>query len=106
SKTNDLFGGAALPALTSPRRDFASATLDDDRVFIIGGRTRAGQGDLINGTNTVLEFNPRTNVLRTRSSFGFTPRHSLGAAAVRTSQGLRIYAIGGYASTLAAALPV
>src|SRR5262249_55122735 len=45
-KSND-FTGTALPALTAPRRDFGMATLDDGRVFIIGGRTRAGQGDLI-----------------------------------------------------------
>ncbi|HYT94505.1 MAG TPA: kelch repeat-containing protein, partial [Gemmataceae bacterium] len=98
SKTNDLLNGAALPTLTAPRRDFAIATLDDGRVFIIGGRTRAGQGDVLSGTVAILEFNPRTNVLRSRSSLGFTPRHSLGAAAVRTSQGFRIYAVGGYTS--------
>src|SRR5881397_3552492 len=34
--TNDLAGGAAFPALLTARRDFAVATLDDDRVFIIG----------------------------------------------------------------------
>src|SRR5205085_12437677 len=66
SQTNDLFNGARLPQMTSPRRDFAIATLDDDRVFIIGGRSR----DLIRGPDAVLEFNPRTNVLRRRSSTG------------------------------------
>jgi YVTN family beta-propeller protein len=95
TRTNDLFNGATLPQLaSSPRRDFAIATLDDDRVFLIGGRSR----DLIQGPDAVLEFNPRTNVLRRRSSTGFTPRHSLGAAVVRTSQGFRIYAVGGYTS--------
>src|SRR5262245_8184584 len=102
--TNDLSGGAALPSVTA-RRDFAIATLDDDRIFIIGGRSGAGQGSLITN-NAVQEFNPRTNALTTRSSVGFTPRHSLGAAAVRTSQGVRIYAVGGYASTSSSASPV
>ncbi len=106
STTNDLAGGAALPALLGARRDFAVATLDDDRVFIIGGRSGSGQGSLVTGTNAALEFNPRTNVLTPRSSSGFTPRHSLGAAAVRTNLGPRIYAIGGYDSTSATALPV
>ena len=100
--TNDLAGGAPLPSVTA-RRDFAIATLDDDRIFIIGGRSGAGQGSLIT-SNVIQEFNPRTNVLTTKSSTGFTPRHSLGAAAVRTSQGLRIYAVGGYASTFGCCL--
>jgi YVTN family beta-propeller protein len=104
TQTNDLFNGVRLPQLlSSPRRDFAIATLDDDRVFIIGGRSRS----LITGPDTVLEFNPRTNVLRRRSSTGFTPRHSLGAAVVRTAGGggFRIYAVGGYASASTTANP-
>jgi len=105
-QTNQLAGGAALPALLSARRDFAVATLDDARVFIIGGRSGAGQGSLITGANTILEFNPRTNVLRTRNASGFTPRHSLGAAAVKTSLGYKIYAVGGYADTGAGSSPV
>lgn len=106
--TNDLRNGASLPSLTpfGARRDFGVATLSDDRVFIIGGRNGAGDGSLITGANAVLEFNPRTGVLRTRNSVGFTPRHSLGAAAVKTSNGPRIYAIGGYPDTLSTASPV
>ena len=50
-----------LPA-SGARRDFAIATLGDDRVFIIGGRSGGGQGTLISGTDAVLEFNPRTNI--------------------------------------------
>ncbi len=105
--TNDLRNGTALPSLAAfgARRDFAVATLSDDRVYILGGRSGAGQGTLISGANTVLEFNPRTNIIRTRSAVGFTPRHSLGAAAVKTSGGPRIYAVGGYAGTLASASP-
>jgi YVTN family beta-propeller protein len=106
STTNDLAGGAALPPLADARRDFAVASAPDARVFIIGGRTGSGQGSLVSGTNTVLEFNPRTNTLIPRSNAGFTLRHSLGAAAVKTSGGIRIYAVGGYASTLASAAPV
>src|SRR5262249_12263582 len=85
--TNDLVGGAALPTLATftARRDFAVATLEDDRVFIIGGRTGAGQGALVGPADAVLEFNPRTNGLTRRSFNGFTLRHSLGAAAVRTN---------------------
>jgi hypothetical protein len=45
-------------------------------------------------------------VIVPRSSIGFTLRHSLGAAAVKTSLGSRIYAVGGYDSTSPAALPV
>lgn len=108
STTNDLFGGAALPnlpALTA-RRDFAVATLPDARMFIIGGRSGAGQGNLISSADAILEFNPRTNTLLRRSSVGFTRRHSLGAAAVRVPGGFRIYAVGGYNSTSASASPV
>jgi YVTN family beta-propeller protein len=97
--TNDLAAGAALPALAAGRRDFAVATLADDRVFIFGGRRGAGDGTLVPVTDAVLEFNPRTNTLTTKGYTGFTPRHSLGAAAVETPLGPRIYAIGGYVST-------
>ncbi|MCI0589265.1 MAG: hypothetical protein L0323_20815 [Planctomycetes bacterium] len=97
--TNDLAAGAALPALAAGRRDFAVATLADDRVFILGGRSGAGDGTLVPVTDAVLEFNPRTNTLTTKGYTGFTPRHSLGAAAVETPLGPRIYAIGGYVST-------
>ena len=103
---NNDFTNTPLPALTTPRRDFAIATLPDDRVLIIGGRNGAGQGNLITGPDTVVEFNPRTNTFTPRSNAGFTPRHSLGAAAVRTNQGFRIYAIGGYNSTVATSPPV
>src|SRR5262249_9816756 len=68
------------------------------------GRTGAGQGALV--SDAVVEFNPRTNVITPRSAVGFTLRHSLGVAAVKTSQGARIYAIGGYASTAASSPPV
>ncbi len=102
---NDLAGGAALPAIIIARRDFASATLPDGRVFIIGGRSGSGAGTLVESTYAVLEFNPRTNMVSLRSSTGFTRRHSLGAAAVRTSQGLRIYAVGGYAGTASTQIP-
>jgi YVTN family beta-propeller protein len=108
STTNDLADGSTLPTLSgaTPRRDFAVATLDDARVFIIGGRSGSGLGSLVGVSDAVLEFNPRTNTLTQRSSTGFTLRHSLGAAAVKTSQGPRIYAIGGYASTSGSAAPV
>jgi YVTN family beta-propeller protein len=108
STTNDLANGAALPTLDgfTPRRDFAVATLGNDRVFIIGGRFGTSSGTLVPATDAVLEFNPRTNVLRRRNSTGFTLRHSLGAAAVRTRAGFRIYAIGGYSSTDLSSLPV
>ncbi len=104
--TNDLAGGAVLPTLPGARRDFAVATLDDARVFVIGGRTGVGQGTLVPADSAVLEFDPRTNVLTPRSASGFTLRHSLGAAAVLTSDGPRIYAVGGYAGTGAADAPV
>jgi YVTN family beta-propeller protein len=106
STTNDLQNGAPLPALPSARRDFAVATLNDGRMFIIGGRSGAGQGTLVPAASAVLEFNPRKKGLIPRSATGFTLRHSLGAAAVRTNQGDRIYAIGGYADTAGAASPV
>jgi len=103
---NDLAKLTQLPTLAavSARRDFAVATLGDDRVFIIGGRSGAGNGSLISA-NAVLEFNPRTNALTPRSAVGFTLRHSLGAAAVKTSAGTRIYAVGGYAGTLGTESP-
>ncbi len=103
---NDLAGGAPLPMLPGGRRDFGVATLDDDRVFIIGGRAGPGQGDLVMGMGAILEFNPRTNMLIPRNPVGFTPRHSLGAAAVKTAGGPRIYAVGGYPSTSSSASPV
>jgi hypothetical protein len=105
-QTNDLQGGAPLPTLPTARRDFAVATLNDGRMFILGGRSGPGQGTLVSSNSAVLEFNPRKKTLIVRSATGFTPRHSLGAAAVRTSQGDRIYAVGGYSSTSAGAAPV
>ncbi len=102
--TNDLAGGA-LPAIIIGRRDFASATLPDGRIYIIGGRSGSGAGTLVDSVYAVLEFNPRTNLVSLRSATGFTLRHSLGAAAVRTSAGLRIYAVGGYAGTASTQMP-
>src|SRR5262249_51277299 len=111
SRTNQLFqplgSPGTLPFMTPARRDFAIATIPDgrdDRIFLIGGRAGTGQGSLVT-SGAGLEFNPRTNTLRTRSTTGFTPRHSLGAAAVQTSQGFRIYAVGGYTDTAAATNP-
>jgi DNA-binding beta-propeller fold protein YncE len=104
--TNDLAGGAALPPLIGARRNFAAATLSDDRVFIIGGRSGPNAGVLVGAATAVLELNPRTNTIVPRSAVGFTLRHSLGAAAVKTAGGPRIYAVGGYDSTSTAALPV
>ncbi len=104
--TNDLAGGTAFPPFDPTRRDFASATLPDGRVIIVGGRSGNGQGTLLTGKGTVLEFNPRTNKFKRRSVVGFTPRHSLGAAAVITKHGPRVYAIGGYTSTDGNANPV
>jgi hypothetical protein len=108
SRKNDLDGGKSLQELAThaARRDFAVATLADDRVFIFGGRSGPGNGLLVSASEAVIEFNPRTNTVRPRSAAGFTGRHSLGAAAVRTSAGWRIYAIGGYASTSGSASPV
>src|SRR4030095_950277 len=103
---NGLADGAVLPELPGGRRDFAVATFDDARVVIIGGRTGPGAGNLVTGADAVMEFDPRTNVLRRLSVGGFTPRHSLGAAALRTPSGVKIYAIGGYTSTSTTALPV
>jgi DNA-binding beta-propeller fold protein YncE len=91
-----------MPELPSDRRDFATVQLDDDRIFIIGGRSgvgTAGAGAPVEGSESVLEFNVQKNKIIPRSHAGFTPRHSLGAAAVQTSKGQRIYAIGGYEST-------
>jgi YVTN family beta-propeller protein len=95
--TNSLRGGAPLPALPTARRGAAVATLPDGRIYIIGGRSGAGGVPVVAGTN-VLEFDPATNLIRARSSAGFTARFSLGAAAVvfPGAFGPRIYAIGGY----------
>ena len=105
--TNDLANDAPLPDLTvlGARRDFASATLPDGRVFLIGGRSGLGSGSLVGASTAVLQFDPRTNLLTQKSSTGFTLRHSLGAAAVRTNAGFRIYAIGGYTNTTVGLLP-
>jgi hypothetical protein len=46
--TNDLSGGVALPFISGARRDFGIATLDDARVFIIGGRPRRRRRQLRN----------------------------------------------------------
>ncbi len=100
--------GKALPTLPFDRRDFATVQLTDERILIIGGRsaaTNSGAGDLVKNSATVQEFNVRTNKLIPRSHAGFTSRHSLGAAAVQTAKGLRIYAIGGYTSTDPATAP-
>ena len=101
--TNDLAFDTVFPAVPGGRSDFGMATLDDGRMIIIGGRNAGG---LITGANSVLEFNPRTNSISALGASGFTPRHSFGAAAVRTARGQRVYAIGGYSDTSGAALPV
>src|SRR5215510_14674244 len=51
---NDLAKLTLLPTLAAfaARRDFAVATLGDDRVFIIGGRSGSGNGALVSGPNT------------------------------------------------------
>jgi hypothetical protein len=103
--TNDLAAGAALPALTSARRDFAAATLLDGRVLIVGGRAGAGDGALLTGRGSVLLFDPRANTMETRNSDGFTPRHSLGAAALLTDDGFKVYAVGGYTAVAADTAP-
>lgn len=105
SSTNDQKGGATLPELKSARRDFAIATLADGRVFLIGGRSGGGDGSLVTADLAVLEFDPKKNKVKKRSAVGFTLRHSLGAAAVETANGPRVYAIGGYSSTSAATAP-
>jgi hypothetical protein len=104
--TNDLTG-EALPNVPRGRRDFAIATLENGHVFIIGGRSGGGNGKLITGNKSIVEFDPLSNTFNDRSNTGFTPRHSLGAAAVHisTNDGFRIYAIGGYASDDPAATP-
>jgi YVTN family beta-propeller protein len=106
--TNDLFRAKKLPNkdYLGLRRDFATATLPDGRIFIIGGRRGDGQGELVPTNKSVIEFNPRTDKVKKRNGEGFTLRHSLGAAAVQTSAGPRIYAIGGYGSTFDDAAPL
>ena len=116
SRTADLFdqftGVVSTPTikdrtkLTQPRFDFGIATLDDGRIFLIGGRENKNGLELVDGDETIIEFNPRTNKVKKRSDRGFTLRHSLGAVGVRTAQGYRIYAVGGYASVDPNAAPV
>ncbi|HEX6810304.1 MAG TPA: hypothetical protein VF384_01660 [Planctomycetota bacterium] len=103
---NDLAAGATLPALVAARRDFGMATLSDGRIVIAGGRSGPGQGNLIAANDAVLLFDPRSNTIAVRSTTGFTLRHSFGLASADTVAGPRIYAVGGYDSTLAGALPV
>ena len=89
--TGDLTGGSPLPSLNTfggGRRDFGLATLGDGRMFIIGGRSGAGQGALVGAANAVIEFNPRKKGFIPHSATGFTPRHSLGVVAVHTSRWL------------------
>ena len=106
--TNDLFKDKKLPAKKTARRDFAIARLPDGKIFLIGGRSGPGDGELIPAKNAVVQFDPRNNKIKKLSGEGFTPRHSLGAAAVETSAGPRVYAIGGYGETApdAPALPL
>lgn len=104
--TNDLFRGKKLPTKKTARRDFATARLSDGRIFVIGGRSGTGDGELVTGKNAILEYDPFDNKVKKRNSEGFTPRHSLGAAAVQTSGGPRIYAIGGYAAPNPEASPL
>ena len=103
---NDLAAQAVLPSLPSVRRDFAEATLLDGRILIVGGRSGAGDGALVTGAGSVLLFDPRTNALVQKSSNGFTPRHSLGAAALLTDGAFKVYAVGGYTTTDPSAVPV
>ena len=102
---NALAGNASLPAFLNARRDFGTATLPDGRLVIVGGRSGAGQGTLVSAAEAVVEFDPRSNTLRALSATGFTLRHSLGAAAVQTVDGPRVYAVGGYATTSGASAP-
>ena len=105
STTNDL-AGSSLPALVAGRRDFGMATLSDGRILIAGGRSGPGQGNLVAAADAVLLFDPRSNTIAARSSTGFTVRHSFGLGAADTIAGPRVYAVGGYADTLAAGAPV
>src|SRR5262249_371131 len=92
--------------LAAARRDFAVATLSDGRVIIMGGRTGPGNGTVISGVDAVVEFDPRANTFTPKGTAGFTPRISLGAAAVETSLGTRVYAMGGYSGSGPAATRV
>ncbi len=103
---NILASNNALPALLGARRDFGMATLWDGRIVIVGGRSGAGNGTLISGADTVLLFNPKTNTVVRRNVTGFTPRHSFGLAAVETSGGPRVLAVGGYAAVAANSAPI
>jgi len=103
--SNDLAAQAVLPSLPDARRDFAVATLLDGRVMIVGGRQGIGDGTLVGAASNVLLFDPRANTLVAKSSNGFTARHSLGAAALLTDDGFKVYAVGGYASTAANTAP-
>lgn len=88
--TNSLVGGQALPAI-APRLLFGSATLPDGRIYI-GGGLDAGGADV----NTIIEIDPSTNTTRTRTATLTVARHGLGAAAVNTVLGPRIYFFGGF----------
>lgn len=102
--TNALVAGAALPPLPDNRSEFAVAVDPSGRIFLVGGRV---DDDLLGGVNgpAILEYDPSTNVLTTtRSDTGFTPRFALGAAAIMTGNGLRIYAFGGATSDETAAV--
>jgi len=102
--SNGSLANQPLPALPSARRDHGAAALPDGRIVVVGGRAGAGDGALMT-TDAVVCFDPRTNQIRTCSSVGFTPRHSLGVAAVPTANGPRVLAIGGYTATAASTSP-
>src|SRR5262249_22708256 len=84
-------GNPALPALPVPLAEFATATLPDGRIIIIGGKDNTG-----NVTSTVTQYDPQTNTFTTLAPLNAGLRRSLGAAAVNTAQGVRVYAFGGY----------
>lgn len=90
NSTNSQVGGLPFPAIP-PRALHAVATLPDGRVYIIGGQ------DFVSvDYSDIIELDPSTNTTRTRAATLGTPRHAHGAAAVQTTQGVRIYIFGGY----------
>ena len=93
--TQNNIANQALPALATARYNAGVATDRTGTLYIT-----EGQSDSVTFLSNIEEFVPGTNSTKVVGAFKtLDSKHKHGAAAVNTSEGVRVYVFGGYDST-------